>query len=106
MAFILSTLFILLTLAFSGDLIAIQAIYSELDARALNVSHLISINGGPTAAVLSYAETNGVSFVSISTAVRVGEPFEYRLEKYYDPMFMDDEPILVSIRRAAVVGYY
>ncbi len=97
----------MLALAFSGDLIAIQVIHSELDAIALSVSHQISFHGMLTDSIRDFAEKDGKThIVPISEAAMVGEAFEYKLWRYYEPLFVSEERMEISIRRSAVVGYY
>lgn len=107
LAIILSFGFFIIAMFFSSDLICIQIINSELDALAIQVSHLISYYGVLNETVEDFATKDGKTYiVAISNVVQRGEPFEFILYREYEPLFMEPSPMRISIRRAAVVGYY
>ena len=44
-SFILSMVFVVMYFLFAGDMISLQFIYSDLDAKSVTISYLISENG-------------------------------------------------------------
>lgn len=108
LALIIGFGFVIMALAFSGDLMAVQVIHSQLDAISVSVSKMISYHGTLTQSAIDFAQKDGKThIVPISTnAVQLGDVYEYRLYRYYEPLFMSKERLEISIRRSAVVGYY
>ncbi len=107
LALIIGFGFIIMALCYAGDLIAIQVIHSQLDAISLTVSQHISYYGTLVQKTIDFVEKDGKThIVSLSGPVQIGEVYEYRLYREYDPLFMGDEVMEISIRRSAVVGYY
>ncbi len=107
LALIISMGFIVMALAFSGDLIAIQVIHSQLDAISITVSRMISYSGTITSEIESFATKDGKTYIySPNQAVKVGSAYEYYLYRYYDPLFISSETMRITVRRSAVVGYF
>lgn len=108
LAFILSFGFIVLMFCFSGDLLAVQIIHSDLEAIAVTVGHEISFAGTLTQNIVDSVQKDGKTFIVSHSedGVKMGEAYHYEIYRYYDPLFMDSKPLCISIKRSAVIGYF
>ncbi|MCQ2797010.1 MAG: hypothetical protein MJ241_00940 [Bacilli bacterium] len=106
LGFILTLFFIIEVIAYSGDLYSIQAIHSSLDAAALTIAKVISLEGTLTQEALSLIEKNkAVIGVENSYATRPGDVFVFTLSREYDPLVMSQSTVTVSVTRSTVIGY-
>lgn len=105
---ILSSLFIIFAFIFCCDLISLQFVYSDLDAKSINISYLISRNPNINDTFTSYIERKfKVSFqCQKKGAQSFGEEIEYVISRDFTPMVMSRESMTVSISRMTIVGYY
>lgn len=106
-SFILSMIFVAMFFAFAGDMISLQFIYSDLDAKSVTISYLISEQGNLNEEFVEYIETKyDVDFVSADNySPLFGDEVTYIIAKRYQPMMMSKEEMVVSIKRTTVIGY-
>lgn len=106
--FILSMIFVAMFFLFSGDLISLQYIYSDLDAKSVSISYLISEHGkldGPF--IRGIERKYGVNFVTASNYMPLfGDEVTYVIATKYKPLIMSQDQMTVSIERTTVIGYY
>lgn len=100
--------FVCMFFLFSGDMISLQFIYSDLDAKSVTISYLISDHGFLDDSFISYIENKyNVDFVSADNySPLFGEEVTYIIAKEYKPLVMSKEIMTVSIKRTTVIGYF
>ena len=100
--------FVCLFFLFSGDMISLQFIYSDLDAKSVTISYLISDHGALDENFINYVEDKyDVYFVSIDNYQPLfGDEVTYVIAKDYQPLMMSKDIMTVSIKRTTVIGYY
>lgn len=108
LAFLLSFLFMIQVLLFSGDLAALEAIHNELDAVGLTVGYQISMIGSITPAIKEFvfqeahAEIRCVSGCSS----QMGEALSFELSRRYEPIIISKNEMTITVRRTAIIGYF
>ena len=107
-SFILSMVFVVMYFMFAGDMISLQFIYSDLDAKSVTISYLISENGTIDDNFIHYVEEKyEIDFVSVDNENPLfGDEVTYVIAKTYKPLMMSKEVMTVSIKRTTVIGYY
>ena len=105
---ILSMIFVSLFFLFGADLITLQSIYSSLDAKANNISYVISRTGVVDDSFINYVETTyHVDFICDKHLVPTfGEQIFYQVSVTYTPMVISKNQMTVSIKRMTIVGFY
>lgn len=105
---ILSMIFVAMFFLFGADLISIQSAYSMLDAKANNISYLISRRGVVDQDFIEYVETTfSVDFdCPINLSPTFGEEIKYAISTTYRPMVISDNEMTISISRMTIVGFY
>ena len=105
---ILSMIFVALFFAFGADLLSLQSAYSVLDAKANNISYILSRNGVIDDAFINYIEsTFDVAFDCQDIPYPTfGEKITYTISTYYQPMVISQERMTISIKRMTIVGFY
>ncbi len=100
--------FVAMFFLFSGDMISLQFIYSDLDAKSVTISYLISDHGMLDDNFISYLENKyDINFVSADNYHPLfGDEVTYVIAKDYKPLIMSKETIQVSIQRTTIIGYY
>ena len=93
---------------FAGDMISLQFIYSDLDAKSVTISYLISENGAIDDNFINYVEEKyEIDFVSVDNdSPLFGDEVTYVIAKNYKPLMMSKDIMTVSIKRTTVIGYY
>ena len=107
-SFILSMVFVTMFFLFSGDMISLQFIYSDLDAKSVTISYLISEHGSLDQPFIDSIENKyNIEFVSADNYTPLfGEEVTYVIAKTYKPLMMSKETMTVSVQRTTVIGYY
>ena len=107
-SFILSMVFVAFFVLFAGDVICLQYVYSDLDAKSVTISYLISEHGGLDETFITYIENKyNVDFVySDNYSPLFGDEVTYVIARTYKPLVMSQEEMQVSISRTTVIGYY
>ena len=105
---LLSMIFVALFFLFGADLISLQSAYSMLDAKANNISYIISRNGAIDYNFIEYIETTfNVDFVcDINLAPEFGEKITYEITTVYSPLVISKEDMVITIKRMTIVGFY
>lgn len=107
-SFILSMVFVAFFILFSGDLICIQYLYSDLDAKSVTISYLISEHGGLDEEFIEQVENKyNVDFVTADNYTPLfGDEVTYVIARTYKPLVLSQEEMTLSISRTTVIGYY
>ena len=105
---LLSMVFVALFFLFGADLISLQSAYSILDAKANNISYIISRNGVIDEGFINYIKaTYNVDFIcDINTAPEFGEKVFYEIRASYSPLIISKDEMLISIKRMTIIGFY
>ncbi len=107
-SFILSMVFVMMFFLFAGDLISLQFIYSDLDAKSVTISYLISEHGILDEPFIESIENKyKVDFVTADNYTPLfGDEVTYVIAKQYKPLVMAKDTMTISISRTTVIGYY
>ena len=105
---ILSMVFIALFFTFGADLISLQSAYTVLDAKANNISYIISRNGVINEHFIDdIEETFNVDFiVEKNLSPSFGEKIVYTISTNYQPLIISKNVMTISIQRMTIVGFY
>ena len=105
---LLSMIFVALFFLFGADLISIQSVYSSLDAKANNISYLISRNGVIDDNFINYIETTFLVDFDCreNLSPTFGEQITYVISVAYSPLVISQEDMVIKIQRMTVVGFY
>lgn len=108
LGFLLSLIFIVQIFILAGDLLAIQAIYTNLDAVSVTAGQIISVKGGITQEVIALVEREAQATITAlgDNAPLFGSEFEYKIARNYSPSILSSGDIEVAIKRSVVIGYY
>ena len=106
--FLLSLLFIAQLFVFSGDLITIQVIYTNLDAVSVTAGNLISSRGGLDDEIINLVyEQSGGNIEAIGDETPMfGSVYRYKISREFTPWVLSKDPIEVAVSRSVVIGYY
>lgn len=106
--FLLSLIFIVELFMLAGDLIAMQSIYTNLDAVSVTAGQIISVKGGITQEVIDLVEreTQGTITAVGDSSPMFGSSFEYKITKYFDPSILSNKHMEIAVKRSVVIGYY
>ena len=107
-SFILSMIFVVMYFMFAGDMICLQFIYSDLDAKSVTISYLISEQGSINDSFVEYIETKyDVEVVSIDNWTPLfGDEVTFIIAENYKPLIMSKNEMKLSVKRTTVIGYY
>ena len=105
---ILSMIFVALFFLFGADLITLESVYSTLDAKANNISYIISRNGVIDDDFIDYIEnTFSVTFdCPQNLTPTFGEKIIYQVSTSYHPLVISKQEMTISIKRMTIVGFY
>ena len=105
---ILSMIFVALFFLFGADLITLESVYSGLDAKANNISYIISRRGIIDDEFINYVQsTFNVSFsCEKNLAPTFGEEIVYQVSTTYRPMVLSKKDMTITIERMTIVGFY
>ena len=108
LGFILSLVFVVQMFVIVGDLMAVQFIYTNLDALSVTVGQVISQKGEITDDVVRLLENEANAKIEPVGDVTpmFGSLYEYKIYTSYDPYIIKNEPMEISIIRSVVIGYY
>ena len=107
-SFILSMVFVMMFFLFAGDLISLQFIYSDLDAKSVTISYLISEHGILDEPFIESIENKyKVDFVTADNySPLFGDEVTYVIARSYQPLIISQKKMTVSVERTTVIGYY
>jgi len=105
---LLSMIFITLFFVLGGDIISVQYLYSDLDAKGVTISYLISKTGRTDSSFKNELEKKyNVTLTYESTGTPMfGDVFDFILSTEFEPMIMSNDKLLLKIKRTAIIGYY
>ena len=105
---ILSMVFVSLFFIFGADLLAIQSAYSTLDAKANNISYLISRNGVIDQEFIDFVENSyNLDFdCPINLSPAFGQQITYTISTKYQPLIIDKNEMTITISRMTIIGFY
>ena len=105
---ILSMLFVALFFLFGVDLICVQFVFSDLDAKSISISYLISQHGGLDINLINeIEETYKVDFKCLSNCnPSFGDIIEYQISKDYSPLIISNETMHITVYRSTAIGFY
>ena len=108
MGFLLSLIFIVQLFVLAGDLMAVQVIYTNLDAISVTAGEIISRKGGITQEVIDLVEQEaGATITAVGDNTPLfGSAFRYRIAKEYDPFLLSSDNFEIAVTRSVVIGYY
>ena len=105
---IISMLFLATLFVFTGDLISIQIIYTNLDAVSVVAGNLISIRGGIDQEIVNlvYEQSGGHIEALGDETPMLGAVYVYKISRDFTPWVMSNNPMEISVSRSVVIGYY
>lgn len=105
---LLSLLFVAFFVALGADLLTIQYLYSDLDAKSTSISYVISRYGRVTNRLVATIEDRyQVTFTCLTYCNSVpGDIVDYVISTTYQPVFISKQEITIAVKRQAVIGYY
>lgn len=108
MGLLLSLTFVIQLFVFACDMISIQFIHSNLDAKAVTIGYLIAERGLIDDSFISSIESRyNITFACESNCTpRFGDVLEYKISMTYDPLIISGETMTIYIKRSTVIGYY
>ena len=106
LGFLLSLFFVIEVVAYTGDLAAINGIYTKLDAISVTAAYQISLKQGLTQEIIEfvYRERGGV-IEALETNVPFGGTMRFKIYRSYDSLIVSKEPMIITVTRSAVIGY-
>ncbi len=108
LGFILSMIFLAELFVFTGDLIAIQVIYTNLDAVSVVAGNLISSRGGLDEEIVNlvYDQSGGYIEAIGDETPMYGSVYHFKISREFNPWIMSSNPMNIAITRSVVIGYY
>ncbi|MCR5348154.1 MAG: hypothetical protein K6E59_00900 [Bacilli bacterium] len=106
---LLSIVFMMSVLLFSGDLINVGIIKNSLNSLALTVSYRIAKDGAVLGDTRTLVESYGAELTfeeGWRESFRIGDTVTFYLKKEYTPFVLRKGTMPLSVRRSAVIGYY
>lgn len=105
---ILSIVFVTIFFIFGLDMISIQFIYSELDAKASSISYYISKTGYLDEDVIKeLSRTYQVAFTCLNNcSPAFGDVVDFLIQVKHRPIIISQYEMTLSVRRTTVIGYY
>ncbi len=106
LGFLLSLFFVIEVVAYTGDMCAINGIYTKLDAVSVTAAYQISLNQGLTKEIKDfvYKETKG-TIEALNENVAFGDTLRFKIYRKYNCMIVSKEPMVITVVRSAVIGY-
>lgn len=105
---ILSMVFVALFFLFGADLITLESAYSTLDAKANNISYLISRNGVIDNSFINYVESTFLVTFNCQKNEHptFGDKVVYTISTMYHPLVLSQSEMTLSIQRMTIIGFY
>ena len=106
LGFLLSLFFSVQVVAYVGDLVSLQYVYSVMESVATTVGHMISVDGYVSPRAEQYAKEKIYAFIKpLSKASQIGEIFEFEVLKDYKPIIISSSVMTLHIERSVMIGY-
>jgi hypothetical protein len=105
---ILSFIFIALYFVFGIDLVTLQFSYSDLDAKSVAISSLISQQKSITTEFENNIENKyGVDLTILNEEQPLfGDVIDFIVAVEYDPLVISSSTMTLRVKRSTVLGYY
>lgn len=105
---LLSFIFIAIYFVFGIDLMNLQFAYSDLDAKSVTISALISQQPSINSELETNIETKyGVSLTILNEEEPLfGDVIDFVISAEYKPLIISKETMTLQIKRSTVLGYY
>ena len=105
---ILSMLFVAMFFLFGVDLICIQFVFSDLDAKSISISYQISQHGGLDIEFINQIEaTYKVDFKCLNNCNPLfGDIVDYQISTDYSPLIISTDVMHLTVYRSAAIGFY
>ena len=104
----LSMLFVLMFFTLGVDIINVQFVMSDLDAKSIAISYIISEHGKlDKRTIIKIESTYQVEFTCLDNCnPQFGDVVNYKISREITPIVINRGPMEVSIVRSAVIGYF
>lgn len=105
---LLSFIFVAMYFVFGIDLVMLQFVYSDLDAKSVTISNLISQQLNITAEFEANIEAKySVSLTILNEEEPLfGDVIDYIISVDYDPIIISSSTMTLQVKRSTVLGYY
>ncbi len=105
---ILSLIFVVFFMLLGADMMSIQYIYADLDAKGTTISYLISKHGTVDDSIVETIQTTyNVVFECLSYCdSAVGDTVTFQISTTFNPIIMSKSDMTITVQRQAVIGYY
>ena len=105
---LLSLIFVAFFVALGADLITIQYLYSDLDAKSTSISYIISKYGRVTENLEATIEDRyQVEFTCLDyCSNNPGDVVSFVISRKYKPVFISKNEITISVKRQAYISYF
>ena len=103
---LLSLVFLMAVFLFSGDMLCISAIRSDLDSIALTLSYRISLDGRVSEETKQWVKDCGANLSLPLQSPRIGDTYSFQVYKDYQPIIISSEAMRITVKRSTIVGYY
>lgn len=105
---ILSMVFVALFFLFGADLITLESVYSTLDAKANNISYLISRNGVIDNGFIKQIETTFLVHFECpkNDYPSFGDKVVYTISTTFRPLVISKTEMTIAIQRMTIIGFY
>lgn len=105
---LLSFIFVAMYFVFGIDLVMLQFVYSDLDAKSVTISNLISQQLNITAEFEANIEAKySVSLTILNEEEPLfGDIIDYIISVDYDPIIISSSTMTLQVKRSTVLGYY
>lgn len=107
MGAVFSFMLIFPTILIGIDYFVVGKIIVELEKKATVVSYVISEEGGIRPSLIQELSEEGITIKCNGqcTYISVGQTISYELVKTYTPIIINNEDIIISVKRTTIVGY-
>lgn len=105
---LLSLVFVAMFTLLGCDMMSIQYVYSDLDAKAVMIGYHISKNGYVNDELIEAMESRyQVHFEYTNPeSPMYGDVFDFVISEYYQPIIISKNKMTIRVKRSAVIGYY
>ena len=105
---VLSMIFVSLFFLFGADLLTLESVYSSLDAKANNISYLISRTGVIDQDFIMYIQDTFrvVMICAEDQAPAFGDKIVYQISTTFHPLIISKDEMTISIQRMTIIGFY
>lgn len=107
---LLSIYFVIIIMMFSGDLACLSAVHNQLDSVALTAGYQISMHGAIDESIENFVYQEAKAYIRClgnqCSHLRLGDSMEFEVYRGYTPFVISSQPITVTVRRTAIIGYY